>query len=162
MCTYSPKFDLFGKLLCMQCKYRPTSRPGRSNSNAKNPPDLSRFTKYSIFTVDLFYIIIFIIFTYQKLELRPYIVTIYENFSQAPKRHFTSRKELQRTDQNSIAQYITQPLLQISEAQCKFKHNILTDSSVKMIRGRRISDPHPYLDWNLSGGIYSLHRFLNY
>ena len=44
----------------------PTTRSGRSNSNAKNN-DLSRFTKYSILTADLFYIYRS---TYQKQELR--------------------------------------------------------------------------------------------
>ena len=36
------------------------------------------------------------------------------------------------------------------------------DSFVKLICKRRISDPHLYLDWNLSGGKYSLHKIKNY
>ena len=37
-----------------------------------------------------------------------------------------------------------------------------TNSFVKLIGKRRISDPYLYLDWNLSGGKYSLHKTINY
>ena len=48
----------------------------------------------------------------------------------------------------------------MSEAQCTFKHNISDRFIVKLIRRRRISDPHLFLDYNLSGGKYGLH--INY
>ena len=67
----------------------PTTRSVRSSSNAKKKNnDLSRFTKYSIFTADLFYI-------YQNLsEARTSakIVTISENLSQTPETFYFHAK----------------------------------------------------------------------
>ena len=63
----------------------PTTRSGRSNSNTKNN-DLSRFTKYSIFTADLFYIYL------SEARTSAKIVTISEYLSKTPETfYFTQR-----------------------------------------------------------------------
>ena len=121
----------------MLYKYRPTTRSNRSNSYAIDS-DLSRFTKNSIFTVDLFYI---------YLPIRRNIVTISENL-QTPKRHFTSRKELRRADQSTcIFSYFIKNFYTTKHNHCSsfLRHNVHssiifpTDSSVKLICRRRRS-----------------------
>ena len=78
----------------------PSTRSGRSNSNAKNN-DLSQFTQYSIFKADLFYIYVYL----SEARTSAKIVTISENLSQTPETFYFKQRTTARGSKHMYIVY---------------------------------------------------------
>ena len=153
MCTYSPKNVEIAVAVRQLYNYydRSTKKSGRSNSNASlRNNDLIRFTKYFIFPAALFYLSEAITSAKYRNNLGGLLTntqSIFMIFS-----YFN--KNFYRTKHNHCSKFLRHNL----HSRIIFP----TDSFVKLICRRRISDPHLYLNWNLSGGKYSLHKIIDY
>ena len=131
-------------------RYRPTTKSGRSNSNAYSN-DLNRFSKYS--TTDLFHIHIYV-----HVHIRSQNCGRCRNHVGELLTHFKLRCADQSTCgiynhdisliSTKLLQFKIQPLFQILRHSFHSRKIYPTDSIVKLICRRRICDPHVFLDRN--------------